>query len=599
MVKKESYTIEPFYEGNYSSFNPEKSSYGNVLGHIPINQIGSPTSIQTANQLKEVHDRISEGTVPIELQPLQEGVFDQIPKQHFKEINRLAKLTGAKLSLHAPFIEPSGLTKDGWSETNRELAERQLKDVIDRAAELSDKEPVPMVVHSSAIPGSEYSIVEEGGKRVKKMDKLIVINQETGKIAPLEEERRYYPHFENLDKGKIYSPKKELEVLNDSEWDNSVSNVIFYKDNADKILTDREIRLVSNKIVPLIHAKGENLSASDLTPTEQEVYSRYMTAQEYLKHSEMVANGLFNKAYKYGDDKTKEKLKEVAEEYQKFVKSENVFDVLNKSKAVDILIQGVTDANPNLYKPIEDFALENSSKTFGNVAFDTYKKYHDKENIPIINIENLYPGMAFSSSEDMEKLILESRRQFVEKAKKEGIQEAQAKKAAEKMIGMTLDVGHLNIARKKGFEDKDLMKEVEAISKYVKHVHLTDNFGYSDSHLPPGMGNVPTKEILEELKKQGYEGRKIVEAGGFVQHFKQSPFPATIEALGSPIYSMEMAPYWNQKAGLYQDYFGGYGMMLPQGNYNTFGAGFAQLPAELGGKIAGAEGSRMSGRPME
>jgi len=140
---------------------------------------------------------------------------------------------------------------------------------------------------------------------------------------------------------------------------------------------------------------------------------------------------------------------------------------------------------------------------------------------------------------------------------------------------------------------------MQEIAKHVKHVHLTDNFGYSDSHLPPGMGNVPFKDILEKLEKAGYKGRKIVEAGGFVQHFGISPHPFTLEAMGSPIYSMYMAPYWNQAIALQQGYLGGYGQMLPQKNYETFGAGFAQLPIELGGQTPGAQGSRMSGKPME
>jgi len=164
---------------------------------------------------------------------------------------------------------------------------------------------------------------------------------------------------------------------------------------------------------------------------------------------------------------------------------------------------------------------------------------------------------------------------------------------------MTLDVGHLNIAKKKGFKDKDLLKEVEEISKYVKHVHLTDNFGYADSHLPPGMGNVPFKDILEELDKKGFKGRKIVEAGGFAQQFGQSPYPISLEAMGSPIYSEGVAPYWNQALGFQQGYSSGHGMIFPQINYETFGAGFSQLPLDLGGQRQGAQGSRMSGQPME
>ena len=62
---------------------------------------------------------------------------------------------------------------------------------------------------------------------------------------------------------------------------------------------------------------------------------------------------------------------------------------------------------------------------------------------------------------------------------------------------------------------------------------------------------------------------------------------------------MKMSPYWNQNPAFQQSYLGGYGMMLPQTHYETFGAGFSRLPSELGGQKAGAEGSRMSGRGME
>ena len=162
---------------------------------------------------------------------------------------------------------------------------------------------------------------------------------------------------------------------------------------------------------------------------------------------------------------------------------------------------------------------------------------------------------------------------------------------------MTLDVGHINLARKKGFKEKDILKEIKAISQNIKHVHLTDNFGYGDTHLPPGMGNVPIKEIMEELEKKGYSGKKIVEAGGWPQHFGTSPFPYILEAFGPESY--KGGPYWNQVTGLQENYSGGFGRMLPQVHYETFGAGFSQLPTELGGQRAGAQGSRISGKPME
>jgi len=196
--------------------------------------------------------------------------------------------------------------------------------------------------------------------------------------------------------------------------------------------------------------------------------------------------------------------------------------------------------------------------------------------------------------------VEESRKKFIEKAKKEGMSESEARGAAAKLIGVTWDVGHINMLRKYGYEKADIVKEAEKVAKLVKHVHLSDNFGFEHTELPMGMGNVPVKEILEKLGKEGFDAKKIIEAGNWWQHFRTPPFKETLEAFGSSIYSMQMAPYWNQSIGLQQDYYAGLaGQWLPQINYETFGTGFSRLPAELGGQRQGAEGSRMSGRGME
>ena len=115
------------------------------------------------------------------------------------------------------------------------------------------------------------------------------------------------------------------------------------------------------------------------------------------------------------------------------------------------------------------------------------------------------------------------------------------------------------------------------------------------------MGNVPFKALLEELEKAGTlkDTLKIVEAPGWPQHFGSSPLPITYAGMGAPISKEEGSPTWAQSPGLYQGYFGGFGQMLPQINYQTFGAGFSTLPQELGGALPGQQGSRFGGTPME
>jgi hypothetical protein len=103
---------------------------------------------------------------------------------------------------------------------------------------------------------------------------------------------------------------------------------------------------------------------------------------------------------------------------------------------------------------------------------------------------------------------------------------------------------------------------------------------------------------LKELEKAGYAGKAIVEAGGFVQHFRTSPHPFALEALGSPIYAAYMQPLWAQARDLYGAYFAGYGTMLPEQHFSFYGAGFSGMPTELGGQMPGRQ-SRLSGTPLE
>jgi sugar phosphate isomerase/epimerase len=596
-MAKGDYTISDIYQGGYSSLSP---SYGNIFTgyRVAASELGAPTRPDTANQIQHVSQLLNQGIVPIEVGVLQPEVFDQIPKQHFKEINRMAKLTGAKISVHAPIVEPSGIGEQGWNESNRELAERQLNAVIEKSIEMDDKGGIPITIHSSGIPGVEYKMTPEG----KKVEKLIVIDQETGKMAPMQEELKHYPGYvgKELKEGVLLTPQDELNALNHTTWENSLGQIVYYKEGADRILKENAFPI--QHLMQDLHEKKITQEVLEkVLPKHHEAWQQVNNAKIYLQDAHQHLSGLFHKAWKYArTDEEKELLEKASKKFKEELPKPNEFDPVRESQALQNLMGELSKVRPNLYVPVEKFAIKHSSDTFANVAFNAFDKHKDKT--PKICIENMYPGMAFSSGEEMNQLIMESKRKFVKKAIAKGYSDSEARTQADKIIGMTLDVGHLNIARKKGFEEKDLLEEVKKFAKHVKHIHMTDNFGSSDSHLPPGMGNVPFQGILEELEKAGtlQEARKIVEAGGFVQHFGVSPFSYTLEAMGSPIYSMQMAPYWNQALGLYQGYYGGLsGQWLPQVNYETFGSGFSQLPAELGGQRGGAVGSRMSGKPME
>ncbi len=68
-----------------------------------------------------------------------------------------------------------------------------------------------------------------------------------------------------------------------------------------------------------------------------------------------------------------------------------------------------------------------------------------------------------------------------------------------------LDAGHMNLS---GAPLKDMLK---ASGKKLAHVHLHDNFGDSDRHLPLGAGTFDYPQFVSQLKKSGYKDTVTLE----------------------------------------------------------------------------------------
>ena len=230
------YNINEIYQGGVSTFDP---NYGDIFTgyRVPARELGAPTKPDTANQLQQVGMLLNQGIIPIEVGVLDPKVFDAIPKEHFKEINRKAKLAGSKVSVHAPIVTASGITDQGFEEANRRLAEDQLKHVIDMTAPMNEKGGMSITVHASGrIPGTEYEMV--GGE--KKSTGLFIVNKETGKLTTLlREEKKAYPELiGTTGEIKVRSPQEQLGDLNSTEWDNSLSQIAHHIEDADSRIKD-------------------------------------------------------------------------------------------------------------------------------------------------------------------------------------------------------------------------------------------------------------------------------------------------------------------------------------------------------------------------
>ena len=588
------YTIKDIYQGGYSTLDPE---YGKLFTgyRIPVKDLGITTDPSNARVAQEVSSKINLGGKNVEIELLLPKTFDAMNKHDFKEIDRLSKLTGVDMSFHGPLVEPSGIDSQGsFTESGREAAERQIQESIERSHDANPKGGIINFHTSNLLPSNDVRIKEEGGKRIEETEAVWVMNLKSGKIAsklPIKEK-----HFGKEEKMNI---DKELEDYNQGTWDQQITQLDYGVHQASQMLHSAELDKLS--------AEADEKTGGILTAEQKESISRYGMGKDYLKDSYRQLSEMFETAYDNCSDEDRAMLDDLNKKI--ILKVEKINADPRSKESIKLRQEVIQDgmetfrqiSAPRIFQKADDFMVNKTSTTFGNAAFNSFKKF--KENTPIMVIENPPATQQFSRAEDIKNIIEKSREQFVKQAEKEGMSTSEAKAQAEKLIGASWDVGHINMLRQFGFEEKDIVKETEKVAPFVKHIHLSDNFGFEHTELPMGMGNVPLKEIMKKLGKQGFEAKKIIEAGDWwSQHVPKGatgPFTPSLEAMGSPMYAVDMQPYWNQSVGLQQDYISQQGATLPDVNFQTWGAGFSQLPLELGGQMMGAQGSRTSGRPME
>jgi len=570
------------------------------------------TDPRTANQIKAVTDKLNTGAKSIEITGIQTKVLEAIPDQHLKELNRLKKLTGVDLTLHGPIVEASGIDPQNqrFEESDRMGAERQMWSAVERGQRLDPDGNIIVVFHSSAaLPDLEQPFINKPGEKPE-VAQMWVVNERDGKMGAIKPK-------ENFMLNEKPNVSVELKRLNDENWTQSLSSLNFQVRQGKQAIREAFEKDEEGKPSQMFEYYKKMREGVDVfeghSPVEKKNIemglSNLSYADSHIRESYVKLQSMFNDAWvavkNSESDKKEEDMKKL-EAYRDRVskKVEEFKDPFKITELAEEVSKGIMTLNsltepPKIYKSLHGFAMDKSSETFANVAFNSYKKFEDKS--PILSIENPPAGGAFSRAEDLKELIVKAREKFVQKAVEDGMSKNMAENQAKKLIGATWDVGHINMLRKFGYGDKELREQAKTIAPFVKHIHLSDNFGLEHTELPMGMGNVPMKAHLEELRKAHGDKldkiKKVIETGDWYQHFQKTPIRETFAAFGSPIYPMQNAPYWNQAMNTSAGYFSGYGAMLPEQHFQTYGAGFSSLPQELGGQMGGK--SRVSGNPME
>jgi len=73
---------------------------------------------------------------------------------------------------------------------------------------------------------------------------------------------------------------------------------------------------------------------------------------------------------------------------------------------------------------------------------------------------------------------------------------------------LVLDTGHANIGDKSGHR---VIEFIQRFGHRLGHLHVSDNNGRLDEHLPVGHGNIGFKAVARALKKIGYEDTLTLE----------------------------------------------------------------------------------------
>src|SRR3989344_8943953 len=211
-----------FYAGADYGFDP---NYGKEFSlglskeyRFSRGRFGFTTDPRTANQVAAVSQKLNTGAKVIEVTAITASKLETIPKQHFKEIERLKKLVGADLTFHGPILEPSGWGEGGWSETIRQGNERQMWSAVERAQQLDSKGNIVVTFHSTAgLPEMVTRIMTPKGEQT---NEIIAYDERSGSA------QRIKPKENKLLNEKL-TPEKELEQMNKESWFKELTHLTF------------------------------------------------------------------------------------------------------------------------------------------------------------------------------------------------------------------------------------------------------------------------------------------------------------------------------------------------------------------------------------
>jgi sugar phosphate isomerase/epimerase len=92
-------------------------------------------------------------------------------------------------------------------------------------------------------------------------------------------------------------------------------------------------------------------------------------------------------------------------------------------------------------------------------------------------------------------------------------------------VGTCLDTGHAHLAREMGVV-------IQKLSGHLKMVHVNDNHGDWDAHLPPGAGSIDWPWVIGELRRVHFHGVLVLELSSGEQETVEAFLRRAVQARG-------------------------------------------------------------------
>ena len=429
------YGLDPNYKSEYSL--GVKDPYKFKAGSF-----GLTTDARSANQLAEVSKKLNTGAKVIEVTAISPEILDYIPEQHLTEINRLRKLAGVNLTFHGPLIEPTGVTRQGWDESQREQAEREMWTALKRAHKIDPEGNVVVTFHSSnwQLPDPENRVktevidpITKERKMKEQIKEVIIVNEKEGNFQKIDFPQDYFRGKENV--GSLEDQEKaiklEINKQNSEIWNKKIQELSFHAHNGYRVLnealqtseTGEEEAISKDNILnyykEYISGEKKTFDPDKLEEPYKSIVKDKMYGishgDAYLRDAYQGLQNLYNQAYSVAKlNNAKDDVLKLNEFRQGISSKLSYLDSKDPSKFLKfaeeiekgvIVLKSINP--PETFKPLRDFAVDKSAKTFANMAFNAYSEF--KDTAPIISIENPPAGTGLTRARDLRDVVNKSR----------------------------------------------------------------------------------------------------------------------------------------------------------------------------------------------